>query len=425
MGHGVGWIDAALKRTARGTGGHRVAPVGPYAALRGGPFRRLFAARTVSQWGDTFNSVAVVILVYRLSGSGLSVAATVIVEIVPFLGLGLFAGAVVDRLPRVAVMVGADLARAVIAALLAVFGHQLWVVYAAAFSMSACTVFFNPAANSVLPSVAGDDKLLGANSAIWSAAVVSQIVLAPVAGLLVAAAGAGPAFAINAVSFLISAALLARIRAPRPTIAPRRSRLADITDGMAYIKASRLLSTLGAVQGLAALSAGATSALLVVLAQRHLHLGATRFGILLAAIGVGAGVGPLMLGRVVRDVHHPALLFGPYLVRGLVDLALAGFASFAGALVALGAYGLGTSTGNVTYNTTLQSVVPDQQRGRVFAFYDVVWQSGRLASIGVGGVLADAAGITAVYYLGGALLIAAAAAGLMRLRPADLIAQPQ
>jgi len=240
-------------------------------------------------------------------------------------------------------------------------------------------VFFNPAANSVLPAVAGDDNLVGANSAIWSAAVVSQIALAPLAGLLVAGAGAGPAFAINAVSFLISAALLARIRVPRPLVAPRRSRLADITDGLAYIKGSRLLSTLGVVQGLAALSAGATSALLVVLAERHLHLGATRFGVLLAAIGVGAGIGPLVLGRVTRDMKHPALLYGPYLLRGLVDLALAAFASFAGALVALGAYGLGTSTGNVTYNTILQSVVPDQRRERVFAFYDVVWQTGRLA----------------------------------------------
>lgn len=391
-----------------------------FAALRSAPFRRLFAARTASQWGDTFNTVAIVILVYRLSGSGLSVAATVIFEIVPVLGLGLIAGAVVDRLPRVAVMVAADLSRAVIAGVLAIFGHQLWVVYTAAFAMSACTVFFNPAANSILPAVAGDDNLVGANSAIWSAAVVSQIALAPLAGLLVAAAGAGPAFAINAVSFLTSAALLARIRVTRPPVAPRRSRLADITDGLAYIRSSRLLSTLGVVQGLAALSAGATSALLVVLAERHLHLGATRFGVLLAAIGVGAGIGPLILGRVTRDVKHPALLFGPYLLRGLVDLALATFASFAGALIALGAYGLGTSTGNVTYNTTLQSVVPDQQRGRVFAFYDVVWQTGRMASIGVGGVLADTAGITGVYYLGGTLLIAAAATGLTKLRRTDL-----
>ena len=392
-----------------------------FAALRSGPFRRLFAARTASQWGDTFNTVAIVILVYRLSGSGLSVAATVVFEIAPVLMLGFVAGAVVDRLPRVAVMVAADLARAVIAGVLAVFGHHLYVVYAAAFAMSSFTVFFNPAASSVLPAVAGDQDLVGANSVIWSAAVVSQIALAPLAGVLIATAGAGPAFAINAVSFLVSALLLAGIRVPRTQVTPRRGRAGEIIDGLAYIKASRLLFTLGAVQGLAALSAGATSALLVVLAERHLHLGARRFGLLLAAIGIGAGIGPLIVRRAARNVTRPLFLFGPYLLRGLVDLSLATFASFAGALAALGAYGIGTSTGNITFNTTLQTVVPDNRRGRVFAFYDVVWQTGRLASIGIGGVLADAFGITAVYYLGGALLIAAAAVGFTRLRHTHLV----
>jgi len=211
-----------------------------FAALRSGPFRRLFAARTASQWGDTFNTVALVILVYRLSGSGLSVAATVVFEIVPVLLLGFVAGAVVDRLPRVAVMVAADLARAVIAGVLAVFGHHLYVVYAAAFAMSSLTVFFNPAASSVLPAVAGDEDLVGANSVIWSAAVVSQIALAPLAGVLVATAGAGPAFAINAVSFLVSALLLAGIRVPRTPAPPRRGRAGEIIDGLVYIKASRL-----------------------------------------------------------------------------------------------------------------------------------------------------------------------------------------
>ncbi len=373
----------------------------------------------MSQWGDTFNVVAIVILVYRLSGSGLSVAATVIFEIAPVLLLGFVAGAVVDRMPRIAVMVGADLARAAIAGVLAVFGHHLWVVYAAAFAMSGFTVFFNPAAASVVPAVAGDD-LLDANSIIWSAAVVSQVALAPLAGLLVATAGAGPAFGINAASFLISAALLARIRVPHSPAPAARRRLADITDGFAYLRASRFLTTLAVVQAIAALSAGATSALLVVLAQRHLHLGAGRFGVLLAAIGVGAGAGPLLLRRLARDVSRPALLFGPYLLRGLVDLSLATFGSFAGALAGLAAYGIGTSTGNVTYQTTLGTFVPDERRGRVFAFYDVVWQTGRLVSIGVGGVLADTLGITAVYYLGGALLVVAAALGLTRLRTGDL-----
>ncbi|MDQ6839430.1 MAG: MFS transporter [Actinomycetota bacterium] len=388
------------------------------AVLRSAPFRRLFAARTASRWGDTFNTIAIVILVYRISGSGVSVAATVIFEIVPVLAFGFVAGAVVDRMPRIAIMVSADLARAAIAGTLAVFGHHLGVVYAAAFAMSAFTVFFNPAATSVLPAIAGAD-LLDANSMIWSTAVVSQIALAPLAGVLVASAGAGPAFAINAVSFLVSAALLTRIRLPH-RVPTRRRYLADIADGFAYLRTSRFLVTLAAVQGLAALSAGATSALLVVLAERNLHLGAGRFGVLLAAIGIGAGAGPLLLRRLTRKVSRPALLFGPYLLRGLVDLSLAAFDSFAGALVGLAAYGVGTSTGNVTYHTILQSVVPDERRGRVFAFYDVVWQTGRLASIGVGGVLADALGIAAVYYLGGGLLLVAGIVGFTHLRARDL-----
>lgn len=82
------------------------------------------------------------------------------------------------------------------------------------------------------------------------------------------------------------------------------------------------------------------------------------------------------------------------------------------ALAALAAYGVGTSTGMVTWNSVLQSTVPDRVRGRVFAFFDVVWQSSRLVSIGVGGVLADAVGIRAVYVLGGALLVAAGCLGL-------------
>lgn len=126
----------------------------------------------------------------------------------------------------------------------------------------------------------------------------------------------------------------------------------------------------------------------------------------------GAGFGPLVLSRLGNDVRRPGWLFGPYLLRGVIDLVLAASSSFAVALGALGVYGVGTSTGNVTYNSVLQTVVPDRLRGRVFAFYDVVWQSGRLASIAAGGVVADAIGIRAVYVFGGALLLAAGLIGI-------------
>jgi len=184
-------------------------------------FRQFFAARTISQWGDTFNAVAIVILVYRITGSGLKVGGAVAFEIAPVLLLGFVAGAAVDRLSRRRVLVTADLVRAGIAALLAVFHSQLWTVYAAAFGLSAFSVFFHPAAASVLPALVGEVGVVGANSAVWSAAVISQIALAPTAGALVASAGAGPAFALNAVSFLASAALLTRLRLPaRPQPRP-------------------------------------------------------------------------------------------------------------------------------------------------------------------------------------------------------------
>lgn len=391
-------------------------------AFRTPAFRRLFAAQTISRWGDTFNAVALVILVFRLTESGLRVAGTVAFEIAPVLLLGFVAGAVVDRHPRRRVMVMADLGRAAIAVALAAFGDNVAIIYGAAFGLSVGTVFFNPAASSLLPSVVHSDDLVAANSALWSAAVISQIALAPLAGALVAFAGAGPAFLLNAASFVISAGLLRGLPEPtHPTRAPRR-RMADVAEGLRIIRRSRFLGTLAGVQALAALSAGATSALLVVLAERHLHVGAGRFGLLIAAVGVGAGLGPLLLRRLIADVRRPGVLFGPYLLRGGVDLTLAASSSFGVAMGALGVYGVGTATGMVTYNSLLQATVADRLRGRIFAFYDVVWQGFRLMSIAAGGVLADAFGIRAVYLLGGLLLFAAGGLGLALLRGADLAA---
>lgn len=376
-------------------------------------FRRLLAAQTISRWGDTFNSVALVILVYRLTGSGVKVAGTVAFEITPVVLLGFVAGAVVDRRPRRRVMIAADLGRAAVALALVLVHDQLAAVYLAAFLLSAFGVFFNPAAASVLPALVGEDELVAANSAIWSAAVISQIALAPVAGALVAVAGPGPAFAVNGVTFVASAALLARLPIVGRTAAVTGRHLGDVAEGLRAIRASRFLGVLAGVQGLAALSAGATSALLVVLADEHLGVGPGRFGLLIGAIGVGAGFGPLVLHRLVDDVRRPRFLYGPYLLRGAVDLVLAASSDFVAALGGLSLYGLGTSTGNVTYQSVLQTTVPDRLRGRVFAFYDVVWQTARLVSIGIGGVVADRFGVIAVYWAGGALMLAAGGLGLL------------
>lgn len=338
-------------------------------------------------------------------------------EIVPVLLLAPVAGMLADRFPPVRVLIAADLLRAVLAALLVVVDDRLWAVYAIAFGLAAGGVLFAPAANAVLPALVDERELVAANSAIWTAAVLAQVAVAPAAGLLYAVAGPAPAFALNAFSFLASAAVLARLRAPRAPLAPARGRLlADALAGAALLRTDRLLRALAAGQLLAALSAGATSALLVVLAREHLGLPPAGFGLLLGAIGLGALLGPLVLTRLVDDPRRPVFVFGPFALRGAVDVVLAAVAALPVALAALVTYGLSTSAGAVTFTSLLQAHPPAAVRARVFACFDLLWQLGRLVSVLGGGLLAAAVGIRAVYLLGGLLLLLAAAVGLRAAR---------
>src|SRR6266851_6683886 len=115
------------------------------SVLASSGYRRLWAARTVSQWGDIAQFTVVSLLVFHLTRSGLGVSGVVIAEIVPVLVLAPLAGPLVDRLARVTVMIGADLARMVLAAMLAAWHGDIALVYAIAFGLSAGSVFFNPA----------------------------------------------------------------------------------------------------------------------------------------------------------------------------------------------------------------------------------------------------------------------------------------
>lgn len=376
-----------------------------------GEFRRLFSAHAVSRAGDAFNTVALVVLVFDLTGSGIGVAGAVIFEVLPVLILGPIAGLAADRLPRRRVMVGADIFRAVAALVLVAITDSVAVVYAAAFALSAGSVLFNPAAGSLLPEVVGDDEVVNANSALWTAAVTAQIALAPVAGFIIAAWGAEVAFAVNAATFVVSALLLIGLRGGRRPADLEVRGWSGVLAGVHTVRQNRLLSRLALVQMLASLSAGATSGLLVVLADRRLGVGPGGFGTLLAAIGIGAAAGPMLLRRFIRP-GDKRWLFGPFAVRGVVDLTLAGVAQPVVASGALVAYGMSTSTGMVAYQSTLQTLVPPDTRGRAFAVYDVLWNSARLVSLAAGGVLAEVLDVRAVYVISALLLFAAAAVGL-------------
>ena len=131
---------------------------------------------------------------------------------------------------------------------------------------------------------------------------------------------------------------------------------------------------------------------------------------------VGAFVGPFLLTRLSGQARRPRVVFIAFGLRGAVDVVVATLTALPATLAALVFYGLGTSTGNVTFASVIQSHVPADLRGRVCAAFDLIWHSMRLVSLLVGGLLADSLGIQAVYYAGGVLLFAAAAAGLSLAR---------
>ena len=385
----------------------------------------LWLGQLLSNFGDTLHYIALVVLVFRLTGQGLAVAGVVAAEVVPVLLLAPVAGVVIDRFSRKAVLIGADLFRALLVLSL-VWPQGAWHAYLVAAGLAAGNSFFNPTVQAVIPALTTEEQRLAANSVAWSTGRLVQIVAAAVAGGLITLIGTGPAFAVNAASFAASAALVAVLPIPPHAgqIGAGAQRglgafFGDARAGLAYALRDRLVSRLLLVQGLASLAVGATGALLVVLAERHLGLPPSGFAWLIGAIGVGALVGPLIPNMLARDYRDARWLFVPYIIRGVGDVLIAVFTPLPVALAILFVYGLNTSTGMVVFNSTVQGAVPDAVRGRVFTLLDVAWSAMRLLSLAMGGVLVDAIGVRPLFWLGGGLLALAGLLGLALLGQHD------
>jgi MFS family permease len=381
----------------------------------------LWLGQLISNFGDTLNYIALVVLVYKLTGSGLAVSVTVLFEIVPLLLLAPIAGVVIDRFSRKTILVASDLARAGLVLLL-VAASEAWEVYTIAAMLTAASVFFGPALQAVIPSVVDKESLLAANSIAWSTGRLVQIVASAVAGGLIATIGTGPAFGINSVSFAFSAVMIWRVAIPSHAGQIDRGYkrgfegwIKDARAGLSYVRHDTFVSRLLVVQAMASLAVGATGALLVVLAERHLRLPAEGFAWLLLAIGAGALLGPTLLGSFTKNYRNTRLLFVPYVIRGAGDILIAMVTPLPVALLILFVYGLNTSTGMVVYNSLMQSQVPEGVRGRVYTLMDLTWSLMRLVSLGIGGPLVDTVGVQAVYYVGGALLVGAGLLGLALL----------
>jgi len=381
----------------------------------------LWIGQLVSNFGDTLHYIALVVLVYNLTGDGVAVATLVAAEIIPVLLLGPVAGVVIDRFSRKGVLIASDLVRAALVLTL-VAPQGAWHAYLVAAGLAAGNVFFNPTVQAVIPALTTEEQRLAANSVSWSTGRLVQILASVVAGGLIALVGTDAAFIVNGASFLLSAIFLMRLRIPDHAgqIASSTKRglsafFADAQAGLQYAVRDYFVARLLIIQSLASFAVGATGALLIVLSERHLELSSAGFAWLIGSIGVGALLGPFIPNAFATDYRDARWLFVPYIVRGVGDILIAIFTPLPVALLILFIYGLNTSTGMVVFHSTIQGAIPEQYRGRVFTLLDVSWNAMRLLSLALGGIAVDVFGIQVVFWIGGTMLALAGMLGLVLL----------
>jgi Transmembrane secretion effector len=338
--------------------------------LRDRDFRLLFGAQTVSMFGDRMVDVALAFAVLELGGSATEVGLVLVARTLPLVLCLLIGGVVADRSSRRAVLVATDLVRlgsqGMLAALLIFSEPSVEVVGLLAAVTGGAAGFAAPATTGLLPEVVAAEDLQEANGLRATAFSAGELGGPLVAGVLVAAVGAGWALAIDALTFAASAALLLGLRVPARVERVASTFLADLRDGWGAFRSRRWLWTFVVWAALGNMLYGAWKVLGPVVADRELG-GAAVWGAIGATFGAGAILGGLLALRLrPRRPMLVATWTTALFALPLAPLALGGPVVLvaAGALLA----GLGLMLGNTIWESTLQRHVPGESLSRVSAY---------------------------------------------------------
>ncbi|WP_330466063.1 MFS transporter [Micromonospora zamorensis] len=344
--------------------------------LRHRDFRLLWTGQTVSSIGSNVTTVALPLVAVAVLDAGtFQVAVLTAAAWLPWLLIGLPAGAWVDRLPRRPVMVACDLFRALLflsVPLAAALDRlTVWHLLLVALSAGVARVFFETADQVYLPVLLRPEQLPEGNAKLHAAQTASYVVGPGVAGLIAQLIGAVTALLLDAISFLVSAVCLLRIRTVEPRVRrvdQSRSLRRDIAQGLRFVARDpylRVLTVFGAASNI-----GLTGyqAVLVVFLVRELRLEPGLVGVLIAVMSAGGIIGALLattLGR--RCGTARALLIGAAFTGPPALLIPLGAPGIGLAWPALGGLliGLGVAIGNVVKGAFRQTYTPHHLLGRV------------------------------------------------------------
>lgn len=353
-------------------------------------FRRLYAANAVSQMGEWFNTVALFSLLLELTGQGGAVALALLTRFVPSFFAGPAAGVLADRLPRRTIMVVSDLLRAALVLCLLFIRSkgEVWIAYGVMTAHSILSAFFDPAQQAMLPNlVEADDYALAATleNSLWS---VTLALGSALGGACLALLGRDAAFALDAATFVISAALLSRLPPGRAQRADKEAieiveeartpgaqmenllGLGDLREGVRYVAGHARVRALLTIKASFGLTLGGVLVLLAYFGEKVFALqNGAGIAVLWTARGVGSFAGPFAAFRFA-GTDERGLRRSVTWAFGLLVICYVGFSLSAAILYAAAALALANAGGSILWtsgSTLLQRIVPDSVRGRVAA----------------------------------------------------------
>ncbi len=396
-------------------------------------FRWLLASSWLSNLGDGLGLAAGPLLVASQTHDPLLVASASLLTRLPWLLFGLQAGVLADRLDRRVLVALVDLVRAGLLILLAISivtgVVSVPVVLVALFLLGTAEVFADTASQTLLPMLVGRHDLATANARLQTGFLTLNQLAGPPIGAALFAAGAGWAFAGQAVLVGLSTVLVLQLTLPRVARSRevRRRMGTEIAEGLAWVRHNAAVRTLVLTIFIFNITYGAAWSVLVLWAQQRLHLGPVGFGLLTTASALGGFVGTGCYGWITRHVSLGDLMRIGLIVETLSHLAFALTTSAAVAMVVMFVFGAHAFVWWTTSTTVRQRAVPLELQGRVGSVNQVGVFGSMVVGYAIGGVIAHRWGVTAPFwfaFIGSAVFVVLIWTQLRHIAHEDELAAP-
>jgi MFS family permease len=374
------------------------------------------ARSVVSQLGSGLTTIAAALLIYRITGSALSVGLTLIATSLPSLLVGLLAGAVADRYDRRRIMVAADLIRAVLVALIPIlipFGTA-WL-YIILLLSSTMTQFFDPANESLLPEAAPEEELAAANALMTISLSGAQTVGFAAAGLIAAQLPIAWTFYLDALTFALSAICIMGVRAA-PLAADEQTlvvtMLRQVRDGLGVVPDTVPLRSLFVLTVPLMLVFGFANTLLLPFTARALGAGEFAYGLLEGVPVLGFALGSLLMAHLTDRLHPSQWIAAGTIAMAVLYLGFAQLTAVPLAILVSTIIHFVNAPSYIGRRLIIQRQTPREMRGRVNSAFFVARNLFFPLGMAAAG-LADLIDVHALWTVGGLVLLAAGLLAVM------------